>query len=98
HWPRVFLPLQPRWIYVIDGIIVTVAEEIVIAGVEQLWIFAHEPAKAGVIGARAIFVEAERPILASGEQETIVVRGGGELREIRRWPPDARRAKHIVSV
>src|SRR5579885_3340236 len=48
---------QSHRIDVIHWIIVAIAEEIVIARVEQFWIFAHEPAQLRVIRPRAILVE-----------------------------------------
>ena len=34
---------SPHWVGEINGIIVAVAEEVVIAGIEELRVFAHEP-------------------------------------------------------
>src|SRR5579884_43195 len=43
----------PRRVGEVNRIIVAIAEKIVIACVEQFWILAHEPAKAGMIRARS---------------------------------------------
>ena len=61
-----------------------VAEEVVIAGVEQLRVFAHEPAQRRVVSSGAILVEIERwgvvdgticsCVFSSGEQETVVAK------------------------
>ena len=60
-----------------------VAEEVVIAGVEQLRVFAHEPAQGRIVGAGAVFVEIEGwgvvggtirgSVFSSGEQKPVVV-------------------------
>ena len=64
----------------------TVAEEIVITGVEQLWIFAHEPAERGIVRSGAVFIEGERrdvgpsiggSVFPAREQKTIVENGPG---------------------
>src|SRR5438552_5557323 len=74
--------LQAHWISKINGIIVAVAEEIVIAGVEQLPVFAHEPSQLRVIRSRSVFVEIKGcvggrsirgRVLSSSEQEPVVV-------------------------
>jgi hypothetical protein len=77
----------------------TVAEQIVIAGVEQLRIFAHEPAQAGMIGPCPILVESEigRP-LASGEQEAIAILRGSSLSPVGRRAKDGGFAEHVVAV
>ena len=57
--------VQPYWrlcphrVGEINWIIVAVAEEIVIAGVEELWVLAHEPAQFRVIRASSVLVEGE---------------------------------------
>ena len=76
-----------------------VAEEIVIAGIEQLRVFAHEPAQRRIVRAGAVFVERERrnvrptvggSVFSPGEQETVVVGGATELcpvSTVNRWRP-----------
>jgi hypothetical protein len=78
------LACQSHGVGHVQGIIMAVAEEIVIASAEQLGVFAHEPAKAGMIGSCAILVEIKAGIggtvcgsvLSSRKKETVVVASG----------------------
>ena len=83
----------------------TVAEEIGIAGVEQLRIFAHEPAQAGMISSSTVFVELETSIvpccsgcrvLSAGKQEAIVK--GGMVNFNISAAVECGFAKHVVFV
>src|SRR2546423_6139033 len=78
------LVCQAHRISRIDGIVVAVAEEVVIASIEHLRVFAHKPAQLRVVRAGAVLVEIKRwagavvgpvggRILAPGEQETVIV-------------------------
>ena len=60
----------------IDRIIVAVAEEVVIASVEELRVFAHEPAQAGVINSRSILVNPCSVVFPAGEQKPVAVGAG----------------------
>src|SRR6266576_2160783 len=97
--------IGPHRVGEIDWIVVAVAEEIVIAGIEQLRVFAHEPAKGRIVCAGAIFVEREglhvvstvgSGVFASGEQETIVV--GGAIKLCPVSTVNRRRPKGIIYV
>ena len=51
-----------------------VTEQVVIAGIEKLRVFAHEAAQPWMIGPRAVLIEAEGGrIFACREQKAIVV-------------------------
>ena len=88
---------QPQRIRAINGIIITIAEEIVIAGVEELRVFAHETANGRVVGSSAVLIETVGPaVLPAGEQETIVV--GCASKHIAVAVVRCRRAEDIVAV
>src|SRR5579885_796811 len=89
--------VQPHRIDVIHWIIVAVAKEIVIARVEQFRILAHEPAQAGMIRARTVFVKPKVSVVfASGEQEPVAVEGS--LAHLVIGTVDRRLAKYIIPV
>jgi hypothetical protein len=72
-------------------------EEIVIAGVKELRVFAHEPAKLRIVSPCPVFVEPEHGrLFPSREQETIADDGGRSQSVIRRV--NRRRAEDVVSV
>ena len=60
HHEKAVAAFSPHAAAAFLGIVVAVAEEIVIAGIEEFRVLAHESAQAGVIRAGAVFVEAER--------------------------------------
>src|SRR5579885_2466287 len=81
----------------VNGIIVAIAEQIVIASVEQFWIFAHETPQAGMIGSRTIFVKPKVSVVfASREQGPVAVEGS--LAHLVIGTVDRWLAKHIVPV
>ena len=55
-------------IRVVDGIIVAVVKEIVIAGVEELRVFAHESAKSGVVSSRSVLIDPRACIFSAGSR------------------------------
>jgi hypothetical protein len=85
---------------------VVLAEQIIIAGIEELRVFAHEPPEFWIVCPGAIFVKIKSRgrvsgsvgggVFSSGEQETVVVNGGCARGPAGRV--NGRRAESIVAI
>src|SRR5438477_3333538 len=90
------LILCSHGIDVVDWIVVAVAEEIVIAGVEKLRVFAHEPPKTGVVKTRSVIVDPSSQVFSAGKKETVAVGTAISPSPVR--CVDAGRSERVIAV